>query len=185
MTIRNYEQAAVVAEHTFTNHVGWCQLVTRGYYEAPSVGDLDGDGAADAEDGAKSEPIRFRHSDRTGRRGAPASFFGGSDDNGHRAIFIHPGIIRSTDFNGHTKRYQPGVVGNGTVSEIEAAMGVTYAFWSETISGQKIPKPRVLTRGWRVNRAQRLIEHANRKPNTRRAGLLKRIASLLAKIPGA
>lgn len=183
MAIRNREQAAQVAENTFTNNKGWCQLVTRGYYLAPSVGDLDGDGAADAEDGGKSEPVKYRHTDKQGRRGLPATFFGGSEDNGHRAIFIRPGILRSTDFDGRTKRYRAGVLGNGTVDEVAAAMGVSWGFYSDTIDGILIPKPKPLTRGWRVEKAEKLIKNAARKPGTARAKILKKIANLIARVP--
>jgi hypothetical protein len=137
------EEAARRAEATKTNVPGTCQLVTRGYFLAPSAGDFDGDGRADAEDGWKHEPIHARHFDRNPPRGVPVSFLGGSHDDGHRAISIGgPAPVRSTDFNGVTKRYQAGVVGNGTIDEVARAMGVTYAGWSDTIDGILIPDPK-------------------------------------------
>jgi hypothetical protein len=139
MSIRNREQAVQAALATHTNHVGWCQLVVHGYYLAPSVGDFDGDGAADAEDGWKSEPAKYKHFDRNPPRGTPVSFLGGSHDNGHRAISLGHGILRSTDFSSVTGTYAPGVVGNGTIDQVAHAMGVTYAGWSETIDGYYIP----------------------------------------------
>lgn len=184
--MRTMNEALAVADATHTNHPGWCQLVTRGYYEAPSAGDFDGDGQSDAEDGWKSEPATAKRFDRNPPAGAPVAFLGGSNDEGHRAISRGNGIIRSTDFNGTTRRYQAGVVGNGTIAEIEDAMNVQWAGWSKTIDGVVIPpdpKPKPLTKGWRVEKAERLIKHASRKPGTHRANLLNRIAALLAKVP--
>lgn len=138
--IRTPKQALAVADDTHTNVPGTCQLKVRGYFNAPSAGDFDGDGSADAEDGWKSEPAWARHpGDRNPPLGYPVSFSGGSHDNGHRAISRGNGILRSTDFDGVTKRYRAGVVGNGTIAEVERAMGVTYLGWSTTIDGQPIP----------------------------------------------
>lgn len=185
MTIRTAQEALADANSKHTNVVGACQAETRAYYLAPSVGDFDGDGAADAEDGWKSEPADAKRFDRRGRAGYPASFLGGSHDNGHRAIFVSPGVVRSTDFDGVTKRYRAGVRGNGTLAEVEAAMNVTYAGWSLTIDGVRIPDPKSkpLSRGWRVEKANRLVNHAHRKPGTKRAAILTRIAALLHKVP--
>lgn len=138
--IRTPSQALAVADATHTNVPGTCQFKVRGYFNAPSAGDFDGDGAADAEDGWKSEPAWARHpGDRHPPRGYPVAFSGGSRDHGHRAISRGNGILRSTDFDGATKRYRAGVVGNGTIAEVERAMGVTYLGWSKTIDGQPIP----------------------------------------------
>lgn len=186
--MKNAEEAAQAAEATKTNVEGRCQEVTRGYYDAPSVGDLDGDGDADAEDGGKSEPAAFRHLDRKGKRGYPATFFGGRNDNGHRAIFIdNEGTIRSTDFNGLLNRYSAGILGNGTVDQIEDAMGVTFAFWSETIDGLPIPPAPVITpptptkprKKTRVEKARKLLlealNQANLNGHKRRAGKLRKM----------
>lgn len=192
MAIRTAREALKAANAKMFNVVGSCQATTREYYLAPSVGDFDGDGAADAEDGWKSEPQSARRFDRTGRVGYPASFLGGRNDFGHRAIFVAPGVVRSTDFNGVTKRYSPGVMGNGTVDEVARAMTspghtpVTYAGWSLTIDGRQIPsgvKPQIFTKGWRVEKAESLLRHAVRKPGTKRAALLQQIAKLLAQVP--
>lgn len=140
MTIRTPKQALAVANATKTNVVNTCQKVTRGYYDAPSAGDQDGDGDADAYDGWLSEPASARHTGRTPPAGYPVSFKGGGRGHGHRAISLGGGKARSTDFDGNTKRYRAGVLGNGTITEIERAMGVTYLGWSETIDGYPIPK---------------------------------------------
>lgn len=186
--VNTREQAARVAEATKTNKPGRCQEVTRGYYLAPSSGDFDGDGRADAEDGWKTEPIHARHFDRNPPRGAPVSFLGGRNDDGHRAISLGGGIIRSTDFNGVTKRYQAGVVGNGTIDEVARAMGVTYAGWSDTIDGYLIPKdvpkpapkPKPKTRGKRVVRALEILRDARDKaePGSRRRSIKAAVRAL-------
>lgn len=129
------ETAAKNAEKKTTNVPGTCQLVTRNYYGAPSAGDRDHDGDADAVDGWKSE-TKQHPGDRKPPRGTPVAFGGGSKGFGHRAISLG-GIIRSTDmFDGH---YAAGRVGNATIEQIERSMGVRYLGWSETITGIKIP----------------------------------------------
>lgn len=138
MTIRTPKQALAVALGTLTNAEGFCQQVTRGYYNAPSAGDVDGDGDFDAYDGWLKEPTTARHpGDRNPPAGYPVSF---RNRHGHRAISIGGGRIRSTDFDGIAKRYKAGVLGNGTIAEVEAAMNVVYLGWSETIDGIPIPK---------------------------------------------
>jgi len=140
MTINTPKQALVIANGTRVNREGFCQQVTRGYYLAPSAGDVDGDGDADAYDGWLSEPAWARHpGDRNPPAGYPVSFKGGSRGHGHRAISLGGGKVRSTDFDGLTKRYKAGVLGNSTIAEVEAAMGVTYLGWSKTIDGLTIP----------------------------------------------
>lgn len=135
--VRNREEAAQAAEATKTNTPGMCQAVTRGYYLAPSAGDKDHDGDADAYDGWLSEPGMARHpGDRNPPRGVPVSF---KNRHGHRAISLGGGKIRSTDMNGNT--YSPGHVGTTTISAIEHAMNVEYLGWSDTIDGILIPVP--------------------------------------------
>lgn len=140
--MRNREEAARAAEATHFNKVNTCQLQTRLWFDAPSVGDHDGDGRADAEDGWKSEPLWARlEGERKPPRGTPASFLGGSSDDGHRAMNLGDGFVRSTDFDGATKKYKPGVTGTGTIAQVEAALGVKYVGSSTTMDGIEIPKP--------------------------------------------
>lgn len=137
MTILSRQKAVEKALKQTTNVPGTCQLATRQWYNAPSVGDVDKDGDADAVDGWKSEPANAKRFDRFPPRGYPVAFGGGSKGYGHRAISLGNGMIRSTDMeNG---RYKKGVVGNATIWEIEASMGVHYLGWSTTISGFAIP----------------------------------------------
>jgi len=117
------------------NVVNTCQLWTRTICGAPSAGDFDGDGASDAEDGWKSEPAQYKHTDRHPPAGVPVAYLGGSRDNGHRAISLGNGMIRSTDAAGW------GHVGTVSLDWPERTWGLTYAGWSETCDGVLIPKP--------------------------------------------
>lgn len=140
--LRNREEAAQAAEKDQTNIVGTCQLATRTWHNAPSAGDRDRDGDADAVDGWLSEPAATKHyGDRNPPRGTPVAFKGGGKGYGHRAESLGNGKIRSTDMSDDGLRYQPGNVGTTTIANIERAMGVTYLGWSATITGQLIPLP--------------------------------------------
>lgn len=156
--MRNREEAARVAEADQFNDVGMCQQQTRFWLDAPSIGDFDGDGTPDAEDGWKSEPLtaRIPASDRKPPRGTPASFTGGSKDAGHRALNLGNGFVRSTDFL--DGKWTPGHVGTGTIAEVEASLGVTYVGSSTTMNGQPIPlAPKTPTR---VREARALLREA-------------------------
>lgn len=129
------ETAARRAEASVINTPDGCQYETRLIFDAPSVGDFDGDGAADAEDGWKSEPAHAKHTDRHPPRGVPVAYLGGSHDNGHRAISLGNGMIRSTDAGGR------GRWATVPLDWPEKTWGLTYAGWSETIDGVQIPLP--------------------------------------------
>jgi hypothetical protein len=129
------EQIVARAKASTTNVANTCQLWTRGICGAPSVGDYDGDGASDAEDGWKSEPAEYRHTDRNPPAGVPVSYGGGSHDNGHRAISLGGGMIRSTDAAG------TGHVATVSLDWPERVWGLTYLGWSDTCDGYLIPKP--------------------------------------------
>lgn len=133
--MRNREEAAKVAEADTTNGPGMCQLQTREWLDAPSAGDFDGDGAADAEDGWKREPASARRFDRNPPRGVPVTWLGGPNDNGHRALSLGNGKIRSTDAGGR------GKVATVDLSWVERNWGLSYAGWSTTINGLPIPLP--------------------------------------------
>lgn len=154
----NRAQIAARAKASTTNVPGTCQLWTRTICGAPSAGDFDGDGSADAEDGWKAEPAKYKHSgDRNPPAGVPVAYGGGSRDNGHRAISLGNGMIRSTDARG------AGKVATVPLNWPEKQWGLTYLGWSETCSGLLIPqapkpqtpttppsgesKPRVLKKG--------------------------------------
>lgn len=142
--VRNRDEAVVVMNKQTRNKVGTCQMVTRGWYDAPSAGDRDGDGDADANDGWLSEPPKFRHlGDRNPPKGVPLYFRNlpgkpAKTAYGHRAATRSTGgNCRSTDMS--NGRYAAGVTGNATIAQIEKSMGLHYVGWSETITGQLIP----------------------------------------------
>src|SRR6478609_1572093 len=135
----NREQVAQRALASTTNVPNTCQLWSREKAGAPSVGDFDGDRAADAEDGWKQEPAKYKHpGDRRPPRGTSVYWTGGSNDNGHAAVSLGPNsagvyMIRSTDAGGR------GRVATVPLSWVEQNWGLTYAGWSETKSGWYIP----------------------------------------------
>jgi len=156
--VRSREEAAKQARQSKTNVPGTCQLWTRTQYLAPSAGDQDRDGDADAVDGWKSEPRWAKHSgDRKPPLGTPVAWSGGRSGFGHRAISLGPdknGVyhIRSTDAGGS------GVVATVPLDWPERNWGLHYLGWSETITGLKIPSdkkpvvpPKPPTRGVRVD----------------------------------
>lgn len=134
--VYNREEAAKRAEASRTNVRGMCQQWTRDIFGAPSVGDVDRDGDADAVDGWKSEPVAKRHTDRHPPRGVPVSWAGGRNGHGHRAVSLGNGKIRSTDAGGS------GRVATVDLNWPEKTWGLTYLGWSETISGIQIPVPK-------------------------------------------
>lgn len=144
MAIRTRKQALAAAKKTTRNSVGMCQKVTREWYNAPSVGDVDGDRDADAVDGWLSEPKSKRHpGDRNPPAGVPLAFSGGSRGHGHRAISDVKGVVSIDMLNNRYKAgYTSTVTGTSTaaaIATIERSMGVRYLGWSETISGLAIP----------------------------------------------
>lgn len=183
MTIRSNLDALAEAMNTTTNVPGTCQKVTRGWFNAPSAGDQDGDGDADAVDGWKSEPISARRTDRTPPKGFPVAFSGGSRGFGHRAITRDDnGGLRSTDMK--DGQYTPGVTGNCTIADIEREMRVTYLGWSTTIDGFAIPvenpepvKPTLVMLARRY--LTRAMQRAKKKGNTERAAKIQKALDIL------
>jgi hypothetical protein len=173
MSINNRERAARLAEASTHNVPDGCQLWTRTQFNAPSAGDQDHDGDADAVDGWKSEPVSARHHDRTPPRGVPVAWGGGSHGHGHRAISLGGGKIRTTDGAGR------GVVATRNLDWPEREWGLAYLGWSETIDGHKIPVP-VMTRGTLVDRsiASLTKAHAKAKSKRRRRLIASSIAAL-------
>lgn len=125
--------AAKKARASTRNVPGTCQLWTRTQFDAPSAGDRDRDGDADAVDGWKSEPESARHKDRNAPLGTPVAWSGGRNGFGHRAISLGNGQIRTTDGNGE------GVVATRDLGWVERTWGLTYLGWSDTITGIQIP----------------------------------------------
>lgn len=138
MTIRNNLEALASANASTSAPKGTCQKWTRERYLAPSAGDQDGDGDADANDGWKSEPDWAKVYDRNPPAGFPI-YYKNRDGSGfgHRNISKGGGMTRGTDMK--DGRYAPGIVGNATIEQVEQQMGLVYVGWSKTISGIKIP----------------------------------------------
>lgn len=118
------------------NTPGMCQLFTRGIFGAPSVGDVDGDGDADAVDGWKHEPESAKRNG-TAPEGVPGAWSGGGSGFGHRATSIGNGRWVSTDA---PVRGRVGVVDTAWFRD---NWNMTYLGWSTTISGIEIPVPTV------------------------------------------
>lgn len=132
---RTPEEAVAAALAQKANVPDTCQLTVRTWLDAPSAGDRDRDGDADAYDGWLSEPTTARHYDRNPPAGYPVAWSGGSSAHGHRALSLGGGKIRSTDAGGR------GVVATVPLSWVEQNWGLHYLGWSETIDGLTIPKP--------------------------------------------
>lgn len=139
--MRTREAAVRAAQDQNFNTPGTCQATVRGWFDAPSVGDVDHDGLPDAEDGWRAEPVEARHpGDRMAPLGVPLSWLGGTNDAGHRAISLgvpkgaSECLIRSTDAGGS------GRIATVTLSWIENNWHLTYVGWSETMSRILIPR---------------------------------------------
>lgn len=176
--MRTPHQALAAALLTVNNVPGMCQLVVRGWLDAPSAGDFDGDGMADAEDGWKMEPVTARRFDRHPPAGYPVYYKGGSEDNGHRALSAGNGMIRSTD--APTK----GLVGTVPLDWPEKNWGLEYRGWSKTMDGVPIP-PDPKTRGFRIDEALTRLIRAERhaQAGTVRAAKIQRAIDLLKSLP--
>lgn len=174
MTINTSKQAIVKASNQTTNRVGTCQLNVHEWFNAPSVGDQDHDGDADAVDGWESEPRAYRLLSRDPKVvGVPVAFGGGSRGFGHRALLMNPGHIRSTDMldnhyaPGHTSTVHAATT-SAALAIIEQQMGVHYLGASKTMSGILIPNfrqtttkpPARQTRGARVDLSLRKLRMA-------------------------
>lgn len=202
MTIRTCAEAIHASLQQHTNIVGTCQKTTRTWFNAPSVGDVDHDGDADAVDGWESEPKAYRHpGDRNPPDGVPISFHGGSHGFGHRCISgARAGNLRSTDMDGNN--WSPGVTSTVTatnrshaIAVIEHEMNIVYTGWSKTIDGFLIPdfkkvtrkEPAPQTRGRRVDLAYRKLRKSRalaiKNHNSVKVHLLTAAIALLLKIP--
>lgn len=163
----NREQVVDRALASHTNTPGYCQLWTREIIGAPSAGDRDRDGDGDAVDGWLSEPAQYRHTDRNPPAGVPVAWSGGSSGNGHRAISLGGGLIRSTDAGGS------GRVATVQLSWVEKTWGLKYLGWSETMTGLYIPEaplpPKPKTRGRRIDAALAALRDAKGKGKRRHA----------------
>lgn len=131
MTTRTREAAVRAANSSTVNTPRYCAKWTREMFGVAALGDYDRDGAADAEDMWKAATLRHP-GDRTPPAGVPVFYGGGSQDNGHAAVSLGGGMIRSTDARG------AGRVGTVPLDFPATAWGMPYLGWSEDLYGHVI-----------------------------------------------
>lgn len=115
--------------------IGWCQMFTNQLFATGSVGDWDGDGSADAEDGWKKAIAHgkvVRAANIRSYNNIPASVMlfwtGGSHDHGHAAVGIGHGMMVSTDLP------YTGRIGKVPISYPHIRWGLTFAGYA-TVDG--------------------------------------------------
>lgn len=128
---RTREEAVKAANASFVNTPRFCARWTRSQFGVAALGDFDGDHAADAEDMWKAAALPHP-GDRTPPAGVPVFYGGGSQDNGHAAVSLGGGMIRSTDARG------AGRVGTVPLDFPTTAWGMPYLGWSEDLYGHVI-----------------------------------------------
>ena len=128
---RSREEAVKAAQASTANTPRYCARWTRSQFGVAALGDFDGDGAADAEDMWKAAVLRHP-GDPAPPPGVPVYYGGGSQDNGHAAVSVGGGLIRSTDARG------AGRVGTVPLDFPTSAWGMPYLGWSEDLYGHLI-----------------------------------------------
>lgn len=131
-------RAAYQSAHGPKFGTGECMLRNRLLVDAPAIGDYDGDGMADAEDGwkyAKRKHPTTRVNDIPG--GCFVWWGGGSHDNGHVAFapVEKPGYCWSTDIE------RAGYFDLVPIGLITARWGLPLLGWSEDIDGVTVYEP--------------------------------------------
>jgi hypothetical protein len=131
-------RAAYQSAHGPKFGTGECMLRNRLLVDAPAIGDYDGDGMADAEDGwkfAKRKHPTTRVNDIPG--GCFVWWGGGSHDNGHVAFapIEKPGYCWSTDIE------RAGYFDLVPIGRITAEWGLPLRGWSEDIDGVTVYEP--------------------------------------------
>lgn len=116
---------------------GQCMMRTRMLYDAPAIGDFDGDGSPDAEDGWKFAKLKHPfHGDYSAvPRGVPFWWSGGSHDNGHVVVTLGGGLCESTDIK------RTGFYDQVSLSRIHEQWGLTPLGWTEDIDGVRVWTP--------------------------------------------
>jgi hypothetical protein len=164
---RTREQAVAAANASFVNTPRYCARWTRSMFGVPALGDFDGDTAADAEDMWKAATLPHP-GDVNPPAGVPVFYGGGSSDNGHAAVSLGGGMIRSTDARG------AGRVGTVALDFPTTSWGMPYLGWTEDLYGHAIVSEEAarLTK-WRTNL------RSKRARITRRLGEIRtRLANL-------
>lgn len=130
----NRKQVADRARASTSNEPNGCFKWTRTMAGLAAVGDYDGDGTADAEDGWKAASGKHP-GDRNPPEGVEVFYGRGSHDDGHAAISLGGGKIRSTDAAG---------LGHPATVDLDwptRAWGLPYLGWAEGERGVLIPEP--------------------------------------------
>ena len=132
---RTREEAVTAANASFVNTPRYCARWTRTQFGVVALGDYDGDKAADAEDMWKAATLRHPAGTPDGDNppeGVPVYYGGGSSDNGHAAVSLGGGMIRSTDARG------AGRVGTVPLDFPTREWGMPYLGWSDDLYGHVI-----------------------------------------------
>lgn len=159
---RSREKAVESANASFVNTPRYCAKWTRERFGVVALGDFDGDGAADAEDMWKAATLPHA-GDRNPPAGVPVFYGGGSQDNGHAAVSLGGGMIRSTDARG------AGRVGTVSLDYPTTAWGMPYLGWTEDLYGHVIVSEEAARlEKWRNNL------RAKRSRITKRLGEIRR-----------
>jgi len=125
-------RAAYQSAHGPKFGTGQCMMRNRLLVNAPAIGDYDGDGMADAEDGWKFAKLKHPTSDPSAVPGGCFVWWGGgSRDNGHVAFVdpVKPGYCWSTDVQ------RDGYFDLVPIALIRKKWGLPLLGWSEDIDG--------------------------------------------------
>lgn len=138
------EQAIARARHQSAHGPqygkGQCMMRTRQLYDAPAIGDYDGDGSPDAEDGWKFAKFKhpFNGDYSSVPRGVPFWWSGGSNDNGHVAPTEGGSRCMSTDI------IRTGYYDDVPLALIAQKWGLKPLGWTEDIDDIRVWTPPVL-----------------------------------------
>lgn len=164
-----------------------CGIFTRSAFGQPSIGDFDGDGAADAEDMWKAAHVQHPETDPAKiPRGVPVFWTGGTADNGHAAVSRGDGTVWGTDL------VRDGNVDVYPITEVGRQWGLTLRGWTEDLNGVRVwtppappaPAKSKPSRGTNVHDALQSIGKAiTAAPDgSRRARVLSRAQRVLRRI---
>lgn len=138
LALQAASRAAYQSAHGPQFGKGQCMMRNRLLVDAPAIGDYDGDGTADAEDGWKFAKHRHVTSDPTAIPGGVFVWWGGgSRDNGHVAFTdpVKRGYCWSTDIE------RTGYFDLVPIARIRESWRLPLLGWSEDIDGVRVYDP--------------------------------------------